>query len=60
MVNTVEVLGFNGDKIVLLIVSPHADPDQAHAIMMTAAGPNNALTVNSLLTIDAEELEDPA
>jgi len=57
MVNTVEVLGFNGDKIVLLIVSPHADPDQAHAIMMTAAGPNNASTVESLLMISAEETE---
>ena len=59
-VNTVEVLGLNCKKIVLLVVSPQADPDQAHAIMMTAAGPNNALTVNSLLTINAEELEDPA
>jgi Family of unknown function (DUF5994) len=59
-VNTVEVLGLNCKKIVLLVVSPQADPDQAHAIMMTAAGPNNALTVNSILTINAEELEDPA
>ena len=58
-VNTVEVLGLNCKKIVLLVVSPQADPDQAHAIMMTAAGPNNALTVNSLLTMNAEELEDP-
>jgi Family of unknown function (DUF5994) len=59
-VNTVEVLALNSKKIVLLVVSPQAGPDQAHAIMMTAAGPNNALTVNSLLTINAEELEDPA
>ena len=58
-VNTVEVLGLNREKIVLLVVSPHANPDQAHAIMMTAAGPDNALTVNSLLTISAEELENP-
>jgi Family of unknown function (DUF5994) len=57
-VNTVEVLGLNREKIVLLVVSPHANPDQAHAIMMTAAGPDNALTVNSLLTISAEELEN--
>jgi Family of unknown function (DUF5994) len=57
-VNTVEVLGLNCEKIVLLVVSPHANPDQAHAIMMTAAGPDNALTVNSLLTISAEELEN--
>jgi hypothetical protein len=58
-VNTVEVLGRNCEKIVLLVISPRADPDQAHAIMMTAAGPDNALTVNSLLTISAEELENP-
>jgi hypothetical protein len=58
-VNTVEVLGLNCKKMVLLIVSPQADPEQAHAIMMTAAGPNNALTVDSLLTISAEELQDP-
>ena len=58
-VNTVEVLGLNGDRIVLLAVSPHADPDQAHAIMMTAAGPNDASTVDSLLKITAEEQETP-
>jgi Family of unknown function (DUF5994) len=56
-VNTVEVLGLNRNKIVLLVVSPHADPDQAHAIMMAAAGPNNAATVESLLMISAEETE---
>jgi hypothetical protein len=56
-VNTVEVLGLNRNKIVLLAVSPHADPDQAHAIMMAAAGPNNASTVESLLMSRAEETE---
>jgi hypothetical protein len=56
-VNTVEVLGLNRNKIVLLVVSPHADPDQAHAIMMAAAGPNNASTVESLLIISPEETE---
>ena len=54
-VNTVEVLGLNHNRIVLLVVAPHADPDQAHAIMMTAAGPNNASTVDSLLTSSEEE-----
>jgi hypothetical protein len=58
-VNTVEVLGLNRDKIVLLAVSPQAAPDQAHAIMMTAAGPDNALTVHSLLEISAEDGEVP-
>jgi len=56
-VNTVEVLGLNRNKIVLLVVSPHADPDQAHAIMMATAGPNNASSVESLLMISAEESE---
>jgi hypothetical protein len=54
-VNTVEVLGLNGNKIVLLVASPHADPDQAHAIMMTAAGPNDASTVENLLMVSAAE-----
>jgi Family of unknown function (DUF5994) len=53
--HTVEVLGFNGTKIVLLTVSPQADPGQAHAIMMTAAGPDNAWTVSDLLTVGTEE-----
>jgi Family of unknown function (DUF5994) len=53
-VNTVEVLGLNRTRIVLLVVSPHADPDQAHAIMMTAAGPGNASTVESLMVSAAE------
>jgi uncharacterized protein DUF5994 len=56
-VNTVEVLGLNRDKIVLLVISPDADPEQAHAIMMTAAGPNNASTVEGLLMISTEESE---
>jgi Family of unknown function (DUF5994) len=54
-VNTIEVLGLNRNRIVLLVVSPHAEPDQAHAIMMTAAGPNNASTVEGLRMINAEE-----
>src|ERR1700739_2822443 len=58
-INTVEVLGLNCKKIVLLVVSPQAGRDQPHDSLLTAAGPNNALTVNSLLTINAEELEHP-
>ena len=54
-VHTVEVLGLNRSKIVLLVVSPHADPEQAHAIMMTAAGPSDASTVESLLMLNTEE-----
>jgi hypothetical protein len=54
-IHTVEVRGLNRNRIVLLVVSPNADPDQAHAIMMTAAGPSNASTVDSLLMITEEE-----
>jgi hypothetical protein len=53
--NTVEVLGLNRNKVVLLVVSPRADPDQAHAIMMTAASPDNTSPVDGLLMISAEE-----
>ena len=50
-VNTLEIVGLNQNKISLLVVSPLADPDQAHAILMTAAAPDNALTADSLLKI---------
>ncbi|MGO9154418.1 DUF5994 family protein [Mycobacterium sp.] len=56
--NTVEVVGLDHNKIVLLVVSPQADPDQAHAILMTAAGPDNALTVDGLLKTSAEDVEE--
>lgn len=56
-VNTVEVIGINRTKMVLLVVSPHAEPAQAHAIMMAAAGSNNASTVASLLESVAEAAE---
>ena len=48
-VNTVEVIGRNRNKIVLLVVPAHADPDDAHHTMMAAAAPDNASTVESLL-----------
>lgn len=53
-VNTIEVVGLNRNKIVLLIVAPNADPDEAHTIMMAAAGPNNMSTVENLLMGDSE------
>jgi hypothetical protein len=37
-VDTIEVLGLNRDRIVLLVVPPHTDPDRAHTTMMAAAG----------------------
>jgi hypothetical protein len=47
-VNTVEVLG-NRNKIVLLVVPAHSEPDRAHDTMMAAAAPNNASTIDCLL-----------
>jgi hypothetical protein len=59
-IDTVEVLGLSGNRIVLLVVPPQADPEQAHAIMMTAASPNNAFTVEDLLRVSAESNLAPA
>jgi hypothetical protein len=50
-IHTVEVLGLNRNKIVLLVVPPDADPDEAHATLMAAAAPSNASTVDSLLMV---------
>ena len=56
-INTVEVLGLDRNRIVLLVVPPDADPDDAHAAMMAAAGPNNASTVDRLLVSSARGRE---
>jgi Family of unknown function (DUF5994) len=56
-VNTLEVLGVGGEKILLLVVPPHTDPDLAHDAMMTAAAPNNASTVGDLLTSSGHDRE---
>jgi hypothetical protein len=48
-VNTVEVLGLNNNKVVLLVVPPRTDPDHAHDTMMAAAAPNNTSTIDCLL-----------
>ena len=48
-VNTIEVLGRNRNKIVLLVVPWSTDPDDAHHTMMAAAAPDDAPTVEGLL-----------
>ena len=48
-INTVEVLGLNRAKVVLLVVPADTDPDRAHDIMMTAAAPNNDSATDRLL-----------
>jgi hypothetical protein len=55
--NTVEILAVNRSNIVLLVVPWHTDPDYAHAMVMAAAVPNNASTVDWLLMISAEDRE---
>jgi hypothetical protein len=55
--NTVEVLGLNGNRIILLVVPPHTDPDRAHATMMAAAAPDDDSTVDGLLMISLRDRE---
>ncbi|MGE5697743.1 MAG: DUF5994 family protein [Candidatus Sericytochromatia bacterium] len=55
-VNTIEVIGQERNKIVLLVVPPHTEPDHAHATIMAAAAPDNASTVDGLLMISARAL----
>jgi uncharacterized protein DUF5994 len=56
-INTIEVLGLDGerDRLTLLVIPPHTDPDDAHSTMMTAATPNNATTVDGLLMISPRD-----
>jgi Family of unknown function (DUF5994) len=48
-VDTIEVIGLNRNKVVLLVVPAHTNPDLAHDTMMAAAAPNNASTIDRLL-----------
>jgi Family of unknown function (DUF5994) len=47
--NTVQVVGINRTKLVLLVVPTGTDAEDAHDIMMSAAGPNNASSIDQLL-----------
>ena len=49
-INTLEVLGVNHDRIVLLVVPPNTKSDRAHATMMAAAAPSDDSSVEGLLT----------
>jgi hypothetical protein len=48
--NTIGVLGGSGDKIVLLVVPAHTEPDRAHAIVMAAAETDDSSSVDILLS----------
>jgi hypothetical protein len=50
-INTLEVLGVNRNKILLLVIPPHTNPGQAHTTMMAAAAPDNDSTVEDLLIV---------
>jgi len=56
-INTIEILGLDGarDRLVLLVIAPYTDADDAHTIMMTAAQPDNAATIDDLLTVSAHD-----
>src|ERR1700751_6101552 len=58
--NPLEVLDSNRNKIVLLVVSSHTDPDDAQAIVMAAAAPNDASSVDALLMISEQHREGRA
>jgi hypothetical protein len=47
--NTLEVLGLSGQRILLLVIPPHTDPDLAHEAMMTVAAPNDISAVSDVL-----------
>jgi Family of unknown function (DUF5994) len=53
--NTVEVVGLDGARVILLVVPPQTDANDAHTTMMTAAQPSNAATVDGLLMISPRD-----
>ncbi|WP_029105458.1 DUF5994 family protein [Mycobacterium sp. 360MFTsu5.1] len=48
-INTVEVVGLDRDRIVLLTVPVNTDPAEAHCALMNAAQPNDHTTVSGIL-----------
>jgi hypothetical protein len=47
--NTVEIIGHNRKKLVLLVVPTQTEPAHAHSILMAAAAPDDASTIDGLL-----------
>lgn len=48
--HTLEVIGKDRDRILLLVVPSRADPDLAHDTLMSAAAPGDTTSVDNLLT----------
>ncbi len=57
--HSIEVIGLNRSRIVLMVVPPNKDPDDAHTVMMTAAAANNTSTIDGLL-LTARNRDVPA
>ncbi len=55
--STLEVLGTDGKKLLLVVIPNYFDADIAHEKMMEAAAPDNTSTVDDLLTVSAPERE---
>lgn len=55
--NTIEVRGLDDDRprLILLVIPPRTDPDDAHTTMMAAAQPESAATVDGLLMISSRD-----
>jgi hypothetical protein len=51
--HTLQVIGVNRKKIVLLVVPAQTEPDRAHDAMMMAAAPDDASTIDQLLATSA-------
>jgi hypothetical protein len=47
--NTVEVIGLGGQRVVLLVVPADTEEHAAHDILMAAAAPDDATTIDTLL-----------
>ncbi len=56
--STLEILGVNRKTVMLLVVPPQTDSDNAHETMMNAAAPNNASTIDDLLMVIAQDRRD--
>lgn len=56
-VNTIEVAGCPGSRIVLLVVPAYTDTHDAHHAMMAAAAPDDASTVADLLLTGAPRVQ---
>ena len=56
--NTLAVIGRDHNRIGLLVVPPHTEPDLAHASMTAAAAPADTSTVDELLMISLRDREN--